>query len=58
MVYLESDEGLEYTNMGTKDIDIKGVDLISKLLEYIPPHQGKVKVLKDPDVGKFLLNTS
>lgn len=43
--------------VGVKDIDTEGVDPISKLLDYIPPCKGKVKVPKDPDVGKFLLNT-
>lgn len=49
MVDLEAEEG-------TKDIDIEGVDSISKLLKYIPSFQGKVKVLQDPDEGQFLLN--
>lgn len=40
-----------------KDIEIEGVDPLSKLLEYIPPCKGKVNVLKDLDVGQFLLNT-
>lgn len=35
---------------GTEDIDAKGVEPISKLLYYIPPCKGKVKVTKDPDV--------
>lgn len=54
MVNLESDDGVDE---GKKDIDIEGVDPISKILEYIPPRWGKVKVSKDPDEGKFLLNT-
>ena len=33
------------------------MDPISKLLEYIPPCKGKLKVPKDPNVGQFLLNT-
>lgn len=36
---------------GTEDIDIEGIDPISKLPEYIPPCRGKVKVLKDLDEG-------
>jgi len=50
VVDLEGDEGME-------DIDAQGVDPILKLLEFIPPSQGKVKVLKDPDERQFLLNT-
>ena len=50
VVDLEAEEGAE-------DIDIDGVDPISRLLEYIPPCKGKVKVPKVPDAGKFLLNT-
>lgn len=50
MVDLEAEEGAE-------DIDIEGVDPISKLPEYIPSRQGKVKVLKDPNEVQFLLNT-
>lgn len=50
MVDLEAEEGME-------DINIEGVYPISKLLEYIPLHQGKVKALKDPNEGQFLLNT-
>lgn len=50
MVDLETEEGAE-------DIDIEGVDPISKLLEYIPLQQGKVMVPKDPNEGQFLLNT-
>ena len=42
---------------GTKYIDIEGLDPISRFLEYIRPCKGKVKVLKDLDVEKFLLNT-
>lgn len=44
MVDLEADKGV-------KDIDVEGVYPISKLSEYIPLCQGKVKVLKDPDEG-------
>lgn len=51
MVDLEAEEG-------TKDIDAKGEGPISKLSDYTPPCKGKVKVPKDPNVGKFLLNTS
>lgn len=40
-----------------EDIDIEGVDPISKLPKYIPRRKGKVKVPKDPDVGQFSLNT-
>ena len=36
---------------GAKDIDIEGVDPILKLLEQIPPCQGKVEVPKDPNEG-------
>jgi len=43
--------------MGAEDIDIEGVDPISKLPKYIPPRQGKVKVQKDLDEGNFILNT-
>lgn len=50
VVDLEAEEGMEY-------IDTEGVDLISKLSDYIPPRKGKVKVPKDPVVGQFLLNT-
>lgn len=53
----EANKGIEETYMGTENIDIEGVDPISKLPEYIPLHQGKVKALKDPDEAKFLLNT-
>ena len=42
---------------GTEDIDIKGVDHVSQLLEYIPSCKGKVKVPKEPYAGQFLLNT-
>lgn len=44
-------------DMGAEEIDIEGADSISKLREYIPPCQGKEKVPKDPDEGKFMLNT-
>lgn len=54
MVNLESNKGIDE---GTKDIDIEGVDPISKIPEYIPPCWGKVKVPRDLDEGKFLLNT-
>lgn len=40
-----------------KDIDVEGVDPISKLSDYIPPCKGKVKVTKDLDVEKFLIRT-
>lgn len=50
MVDLEAEEGAE-------DINTEGVDPISKLPNYIPPHKEKVKVPKDLDGGKFLLNT-
>ena len=40
-----------------EDIDTEEVDPISKLSVYIPLHKGKLKVPKDLDVGKFLLNT-
>jgi len=57
VVDLESDEGMQETRMDAKDIDVEGVDPISKLPQYIPPCEGEVKVPKDPDEGKFLLNT-
>jgi len=50
VVDLEAEEGV-------KDIYIKGVGPTSKSFEYIPPHQGKMKVSKDPDEGQFLPNT-
>lgn len=50
VVDLEAEEGVE-------DTDTEGVDLISKLSEYIPPRKGKVKVPKDPNAGQFFLNT-
>lgn len=42
--------------LGIEDIENEGVDLISKLLEYITLQKGKVKVPKDLDVGQFSLN--
>lgn len=48
VVDLEAEEG-------TKDIYSEGMESISKLLDYIPPRKGKVKVTEDPDAGKFLL---
>jgi len=50
VVNLEVEEGLE-------DIDLKGVDPILKLPEYIPLRKGKAKVQKDPDAGQFSINT-
>lgn len=50
VVDLEAEEGAE-------DIDTEGVDPISKLLDYIPSGNRKVKVPKDLYVGQFLLNT-
>jgi len=46
---LEAEEGME-------DIDDEGMEPISKLLDYIPPHKGKVKVTKDLDAEKFLIH--
>lgn len=42
VVDLEAKEGLE-------DIDIEGLDPLSKLSKYIPSCKGKVKVPKDLD---------
>jgi len=50
VVDLEAKEGAE-------DIDVEGVEPISKLLDYIPPCKGKVKITKDPDTKKFLIHT-
>jgi len=36
VVDLESDEGIEEIGMGMEEIDIEGVDPISKLAKYIP----------------------
>jgi len=41
---------------GAENINVEGVDPISRLLEYIPLGNNKLKVLKDPDEGHFLLN--
>lgn len=41
---------------GAKDIDVEGVEPISKLSDYIPLRKGKVKVIKDPDAAKFIIN--
>ena len=50
VVDLEAEKGME-------DIDVKGVESISKFPDYIPPCKGKVKVTKDPDAVKFLIHT-
>lgn len=42
---------------GTKDIDVEGVEPITKLPNYIPPQKGKEKVTKDPDAEKFTIST-
>lgn len=39
------------------DIDTKGMDPISKLLDYTPPRKGKVNITKDPNIEKFLIHT-
>lgn len=57
VVNLESDEGAKEAGMGTEEIDIEGVDLISKLPKYIPPCRGKVNIPKDPNKGNCILNT-
>jgi len=41
----------------TKDVDIEGLDPISKLPKYIPPRRGKTKVPKDIDESKVTLHT-
>ena len=43
--------------MGVEDVDVEGFDLISKILEYIPPHRGKTKVPNDIDESKVTLHT-
>lgn len=50
VVNLEFDEGVDE---GAEDIDIEGVDPISKLPEYIPLSGGKVNVLLLPDQITF-----
>lgn len=49
VVDLEVEEGME-------DIDAEGIDPVSKLLDYVPPYKGKVKVTKDPNAKKFFIH--
>lgn len=39
-----------------EDVEVKGSDPITKLSEYVPPHKGKTKVLKDIDESKVTLH--
>jgi len=48
---LEVEEGI-----GTKDIDAKGLEPITKLPKYIPSQKGKKKVTKDPYSDKFIIS--
>jgi len=41
---------------GAKDIDVEGVDPITKLLDYIPSRKGKAKVTEDPNSEKFVIH--
>jgi len=50
VIDLEAEEGVQ-------DIDANSMEPISKLLDYIPPCKGKVKITKDLDATKFLINT-
>ena len=43
--------------MGGEDVDIKGLDPISKLPKYIPSRRGKAKIPKDIDESKVTLHT-
>lgn len=52
VVDLEAKEG-----QGTEDIDAKGLEPFTKLLDYIPLHKGKTKVTKDLDFDKFVIST-
>lgn len=47
----------EDVGMEIEDVKIVGSDPITKLLEYIPPHKGKIKVPKDIDESKVTLHT-
>jgi len=64
MIDLEPEEEAEEIPMDdedivveTKDIEIEGLDPISKLPEYIPLHGGKMKVPKNIDESKVTLHT-
>lgn len=50
VVDLEAEEG-------TKDIDVDGVDPITKFIDYIRLRKGKTKVTKDLDTKKFISHT-
>jgi len=64
MIDLEPEEEAKEIPMDDEDIvvemeevEIEGLDPISKLLEYIPPCRGKTKVPKDIDESKVTLYT-
>lgn len=40
-----------------EDIDVEGVEPMTRLPKYIPPRKGKEKVTKDPDTNKFTVST-
>lgn len=42
---------------GVEEVDGEEIDPISRILEYNPPQKGKTKVTKDPDPGKFWVDT-
>lgn len=50
---LEAEEAQE-----TRDICAEGVEPITRILEYIPPSKGKVKVMKEPNLEKFTISTT
>jgi len=43
---------------GVEELDAKEGEPITKILTYIPPWKGKVKVTKDPNLGKFKISMS
>ncbi len=38
---------------GMEDIDVEGMEPMTRLPNYIPPWKGNKKVMKDPDTKKF-----
>ena len=41
---------------GIEDIDVEGVEPITRLPKYIPLHKGKAKVMKDPNAENFVVS--
>lgn len=51
VVNLEVEEG-----QGIEDINVEGMELLTKFPDYIGPCKGKSKVTKDPDSNKFFIS--